>query len=434
MTADTQNTICCNNVEKAVQELQSYKGKTIAVGLSGGVDSSTVLALLARAGARVFGISMKIYNPEAGTVPEGIDACYGPGETEDFALCASMCKSLGVPYHVIDCAKAYEERILSYFRREYLAGRTPNPCVRCNLEMKFGFMLEEARRHNLDFDYFATGHYVRIAVRNGVLHLQKATDNAKDQSYFLYRLPPETLAKLIFPLGKHTKREVKELARSLRLPTADKAESQDFVGGAYSLLFDNTTPGDMVDETGKVLGRHRGIIHYTIGQRRGLGVSSTGEPYYVLAINADKNQVVLSTNKRLFSNSLEGSDVVLHDRALGAQPFRAFVKIRQAHAPARATVCVQTDGSAATAYTNAKVDSADNESSASGAGGARDADGLGPAAVRIIFDEPQRAIAPGQSAVFYDDDGFVLGGCIIERGIGLMTTPTVMSKDNLPTT
>ncbi len=374
MTDDTR-------LQNAVDALSIYKDKTIAVGLSGGVDSSTVLALLTRAGARTIGISMKIYNPDAGTVPPGIDACYGPGEAEDFALCESICSSLGVPYHVIDCSAEYETTILNYFKTEYMQGRTPNPCVRCNLEMKFGFMLQEAQRQNITFDYFATGHYVRIEARNGILHLRKGIDENKDQSYFLYRLAPETLAGLAFPLGTYTKQEVKRLARELGLPTADKAESQDFVGGNYSILFDETKPGDMVDENGNVLGKHKGIIHYTIGQRRGVGVSSTGEPYYVLAIKPETNQVVLSTNSRLFSGGLIGSHALVHDPELTAAPFRAWVKIRQAHKPAPATVTIAAD------------------------------------TATVIFEEPQRAIAPGQSAVFYDEAGFLLGGCVIEQGI-----------------
>lgn len=376
MTEDT-------HLESALDALRIYKGKTIAVGLSGGVDSSVALTLLSKAGANVIGISMKIYNPDAGTVPEGIDACYGPGETEDFALCERICTSLGVPYYVIDCTEQYETTILNYFKAEYMQGRTPNPCVRCNLEMKFGFMLQEAQRQNITFDYFATGHYVRIEPRNGILHLRKGIDANKDQSYFLYRLAPETLTGLVFPLGMYTKQQVKTFARELGLPTADKPESQDFVGGNYGILFDETKPGDMVDEQGNVLGKHKGIIHYTIGQRRGVGVSSTGEPYYVLAIKPEKNQVVLSNNSRLFSGGLAGSHAVVHDPKLAHTPFRAWVKIRQAHKPAPATVTISAD------------------------------------TATVIFDEPQRAIAPGQSAVFYDEAGFLLGGCIIEQGLPL---------------
>jgi tRNA-specific 2-thiouridylase len=155
------------------------------------------------------------------------------------------------------------------------------------------------------------------------------------------------------------------------------------VGGNYSILFDETTPGDMVDEAGNVLGRHRGIIHYTIGQRRGVGVSSTGEPYYVLAINAEKNQVVLSTNKRLFCEGFTGKEAAIHDIRLAGTSFRALVKIRQAHTPSAATVTLDTSG------------------------------------VNVIFEEAQRAIAPGQSAVFYDSEGFVLGGCVIEEALPL---------------
>lgn len=374
MTEDTR-------LQSAIEALRVYKDTTIAVGLSGGVDSSTVLALLTRAQAHTIGISMKIYNPHAGTIPPGIDACYGPGEAEDFALCESICKSLGVPYHVIDCTAQYETTILNYFKKEYMQGRTPNPCVRCNLEMKFGFMLKEAQRQNITFDYFATGHYVRIQDRNGILHLRKGIDDNKDQSYFLYRLAPETLSRLIFPLGVYTKQEVKLFARALGLPTADKPESQDFVGGNYGILFNETKPGDMIDENGKVLGKHKGIIHYTIGQRRGVGVSSTGEPYYVLAIKPETNQVVLSTNSRLFSGGLMGSHAVVHDPELNASPFRAWVKIRHAHKPAPATVTIRAD------------------------------------TATVLFDDPQRAIAPGQSAVFYDEAGFLLGGCIIEHGL-----------------
>ncbi|TFG80476.1 MAG: tRNA 2-thiouridine(34) synthase MnmA [Spirochaetales bacterium] len=361
-------------------DLSRYSGKTVAVGLSGGVDSSLAAALLHQAGALVSGITMKIFKEGAVPAIAGNlgDACYGPGEAEDIDACAGFCDSLGIPYHVIDLADEYEERILKYFRAEYRTGRTPNPCVRCNRDMKFGFMLERARSAGAEFTFFATGHYARIAERNGILHLRRAIDETKDQTYFIHRLAPETLSTIVFPLGGMTKNRVRELAQELGLAAAKKPESQDFVAGGYGSLFDDEAPGDIVDSAGNVLGRHRGIAHYTIGQRRGIGVSLGPKAMYVAALDPVKNRVVISDDASLFSGGLVGSEAFLADKRLEGSSVRAQVRIRQNHKPAPASVVV-SDGRAT-----------------------------------VRFDLPQRAVAPGQSAVFYDGEGFVLGGCIID--------------------
>lgn len=360
-------------------DIASVKGKKIAVGLSGGVDSSVALLTLRDAGAQVIGLTMKIYNGAIPNLPNNIDACYGPTEVEDIETCSKLCGDQGIPYHVLDLSKEYEERILEYFKSEYRAGRTPNPCVRCNIEMKFGFLLERARLTGIEFDYFATGHYARIEERDGILHLRTAVDASKDQTYFLHRLPPAALSRVVFPLGAQNKQDVKATARRYGLAAiADKPESQDFIGGDYTVLFDEEKPGDIVDETGKVLGRHKGIVHYTVGQRRGIGMSLGPKPMYVLALDAAKNQVIVSGNTELFAAGLSGSNLVLHDERLRGGELRALVRIRQNHKPAAASLRFEGDKA------------------------------------EVRFDDPQRAVAPGQSAVFYDRDGFVLGGCIIE--------------------
>ncbi len=359
--------------------LQAIKGKRIAVGLSGGVDSSTALALLHEAGANVLGLTMRIYRPGSNSVTVENDACYGPGEVEDVAASEALCTSLGIPYLSFDLSHEYETRILDYFRAEYRNGRTPNPCVRCNQEMKFGFLLEAARRAGAGFELFATGHYARIEGRNGLATLRRAIDEKKDQSYFLHRLDANTLSQVLFPLGEMTKAQVRLEARRLGLASAEKAESQDFVAGGYGSLFNDDTPGDIVDTAGNILGRHRGIIHYTIGQRRGVGVSTGPDPLYVAAIDATRNRIILSDDASLFCASIEGEDIILHNPALRSSPFEAFVRIRQNHKPAKSRIIVSDD------------------------------------VARIDFDEPQRAAAPGQTAAFYDSEGFVLGGCVISR-------------------
>jgi tRNA-specific 2-thiouridylase len=368
--------------------------KTVAVGLSGGVDSAVAAALLVERGYSVLGLTMKIWSGAIPVPPGAKEACYGPDEAQDVAACEKLCQRLGIEYRAIDLCAEYEARVLDYFRHEYLAGRTPNPCIVCNSELKFGFLTERAHDLGMDFGYFATGHYARIGQdRAGVPRLQTALDPAKDQSYFLYRLGPDRLSRVLFPLGDLTKSQVRDVARRLGLDVAEKAESQDFIaGGDYSPLFADRVPegGDIVDAEGRTLGRHCGLPFYTVGQRRGLGIGASSdagtgnsEPLYVLALDPENNRVIVGPNRGLFADGLLASDFRFYGIAdSGNPPHRGFAKVRQNH---RSVACSFEPG----------------------------ADG----SCRVSFDESQRALAPGQSVVVYDAEGFVLGGGIIEKAI-----------------
>ncbi|HTX73414.1 MAG TPA: tRNA 2-thiouridine(34) synthase MnmA [Rectinemataceae bacterium] len=358
--------------------------KSIAVGLSGGVDSAVAAALLKREGYRVLGLTMKIWSGAVAIREGAHHACFGPGEAEDIAACEALCSQLGIDYHVVDLTAEYEARVLDYFRSEYLGGRTPNPCIVCNRELKFGFLLERARDAGIEFDLFATGHYARIERRDGLFWLRTALDASKDQSYFLHRLPSDLLGTVRFPLGELHKNEVRAEARRLGLEVADKAESQDFIaGGDYTPLFADAPPseGDIVDESGRALGRHRGLPYYTVGQRRGLGISVGVDPLYVLRLDAERNHVIVGPGRGLFAEALEASDLFLQDPQLASRPFAALARIRQNHKPAPCRVTA------------------------------------GEGYCRVDFDDAQRAIAPGQSIAFYDDSGFVLGGAIIRSSV-----------------
>jgi tRNA-specific 2-thiouridylase len=209
--------------------------------MSGGVDSSLTAALLKKQGFQVIGLTMKIYGGELTSSAARGHACYGPGEEEDIAVTADVAEQLEIPLHVIDLQAEYREHVLGHFKHEYLAGRTPNPCTRCNPLLKFGFLLEKARATGITFDRFATGHYVRVCrdEQRGRYVLKKALNQRKDQSYFLYALPPTLLEQLMFPLGEMSKEDVRSLAHDYKLPVSARPESQDFIeGGAYDSLFD----------------------------------------------------------------------------------------------------------------------------------------------------------------------------------------------------
>lgn len=279
----------------------------IAVGLSGGVDSSVAAALLQEQGHEVVGVTMKLWR--SGRYRGGDkDACFGPGEAADIERAAALCRKLDIAYHVFDCSEEYEKVVLEYFRTEYLAGKTPNPCVRCNAVMKFGVLPQLARKSGMVFDKFATGHYARLREETGVFHLLCGADEKKDQSYFLYRLRQPQLKNLLFPLGGYRKSEVRELAAKYGLAVKDRPDSQDFYSGDHTELL-NTPPlvGNIVDAAGEVLGTHQGFWHYTVGQRKGLGIAAK-EPLYVLDLNPCRNEVVVGSAADAIRHELELAD------------------------------------------------------------------------------------------------------------------------------
>lgn len=362
------------------------KHKTrIAVGLSGGVDSSVAATLLKDQGYDVTGITMEIFDGSVELQETGKHACYGPGEHEDTETAASICKTLDIPFHVIDLKKEYRLHVIDYFKHTYLSGRTPNPCVVCNQKLKFGFLLEKARDIGIEFDAFATGHYAQIVESRGRSVLKKAVDRFKDQTYFLYMLTSDQLSRTRFPLGAYTKEETRKIARGLGLETADRIESQDFVGGGnYAALFEDMeiAEGDIVDEAGNVLGKHRGIIHYTLGQRQGLGIAAD-RPLYVLKIDPENNRIVAGAKEQLFSTGLIASDLNLIGLERLDRSYSIKAKIRLNQKEVEAVVSPHEGGKA-----------------------------------NIRFTEPQMAVTPGQSVVMYSDD-IVLGGGIIEKAIPL---------------
>lgn len=365
-------------------------GDTVVVGMSGGVDSTLVTHMLKQRGCNVIGATMSLWD---GSLPEGIDpatlppSCFGPGEIKNIEECSKFCKQLGIEYHVVDVKEEYRNMVLEYFKSEYRAGRTPNPCIRCNATVKFGAFLRGIEKLGIKYDYFCTGHYAKI-VRNGdgPCQIACAADVTKDQTYFLYRIPSTTLEKVRFPLATLTKAEVYKLAQDAKLEAAQRKESQDFVGDEFfDLLFSDkpSVPGDIIDLDGKVLGRHKGIEHYTIGQRRGLGVA-VSYPVYVQAIDPVNNVVVLAPNEALNADGLLASNFVWPGDKEPEEPFEAMVKIRLASKPVKAKI----------------------EPTAAQQSGT----------FKITFETPQRAIAPGQSVVLYND-GVIVGGGIIDSVI-----------------
>lgn len=357
------------------------KKKKVVVGLSGGVDSSVAAALLQQKGYRVIGVSMMIFDDSLTLNEDERHACYGPGEKEDIAFAESVCNKLRIPFHTIDLRKEYRVHVIDHFKNEYLAGKTPNPCIVCNQRLKFGFLLERAKKSGVDFEFFATGHYARVEKANGRHLLKMATDEEKDQSYFLYTLTPKQLTRILFPLGEFKKQEVRKIAKSLGLTTAERPESQDFIaGGNYCLLFkeNERKAGNIVDECGNILGKHRGIIHYTIGQRRGLGIAAP-RPLYVIKIDASNNQIVVSEKEKLASKGLIAGEINLIAVDKLDRPYPARVKIRLNQKAVDATLFPCKNGK-----------------------------------IKIRFDEPQLSVCPGQHAVFYSEDTVIGGGVIQE--------------------
>jgi len=352
--------------------------KLVVVAMSGGVDSSVAAALLKEQGYEVIGLTMCFNLAEKSGAKPG---CCGLAGIED---ARRVCQQLGVRHYVLNLNKDFKQAVINNFYQEYLNGRTPNPCVRCNQFIKFGILLQKAV--NLGAQFLATGHYARV-VRSprGVL-LKKAKDLKKDQSYFLYRLTPEQLKRVIFPLGNFTKLQVRQRALDLGLQVAKKQDSQEICfmpDGKYGDFIKSASAGavksgDFVDQKGKKLGQHQGIIFYTVGQRHGVGLSA-GYPLYVTQINARNNQIQLGPRPEAYKSEF----IIQGAHFLAGPPKKKIeikVRIRYNHQEACAVVYP------------------------------------GKSKRKVIFKRPQFAITPGQSAVFYDQDT-VLGGGIIQKVI-----------------
>jgi tRNA-specific 2-thiouridylase len=348
--------------------------KKVLVAMSGGVDSSVAALLLKEAGYTVTGVTMCL-----GIRQDGDRAsCCGGDAIED---AKRVCGQLEVPHFVFDFAQLMEDLVISKFTAEYIKGRTPNPCVDCNRYLKFGTLLDKAR--GLGFDYLATGHYAQIENTGDAWRLLRPKDKNKDQTYFLYPIKKDDLSLVLFPLGNLSKSDVRAQAKKSGLSVAQKAESQDIcfvTQGNYRQFFEernlSVAAGNIVDQDGKVLGRHQGIIYYTIGQRSGLGISAK-TPLYVLRFDIRTNSVVVGNKEDLLASGLIAGDLnLLTDQF----PEEVEAKIRYRKKPARCFVTKEGEK------------------------------------LKVIFKEAQESITPGQAVVFYKDDE-VLGGGVIEEVI-----------------
>jgi tRNA-uridine 2-sulfurtransferase len=372
--------------------------ETIAVAMSGGVDSSTVAAMLRAEGHTVIGLTMQLWNQRrlAGHegMPESVQGrCCSIDDVYDARRVA---ETLDIPYYVVNHEERFERDVVRPFVEEYLAGRTPIPCSLCNNHLKFDQLLIVAQQ--IGADKIATGHYAQVVFDEPINRwlLKRPADKSKDQTYFLFGLTQEQLSRTLFPLGGMTKPEVRELARKHNLVIAEKPDSQEicFVpGGDYKRFLEaylteqgnnpasdeiarEMVGGEVVTTDGKVIGEHAGVHNFTVGQRKGLGVA-TGSPLYVIQIKNDTRQVVVGKDEELYSRTLRAHRVNLISTAELREPMRVTVKIRHKHQPAPAMI-----------------------------------ESVGPGEVRVTFDQPQRALTPGQAAVFYDGDTVVGGGWI----------------------
>ncbi len=358
--------------------------KRVAVGMSGGVDSSVAAYLLKQQGYEVIGITMQIWPEEdACTVSEN-GGCCGLSAVEDAGRVAAI---LDIPHYVLNFRKEFQERVIDYFMGEYMRGRTPNPCIACNRYVKWEAMLQ--RVTELGCDYLATGHYARVCrLENGRYSLRTSASTGKDQTYALYNLTQEQLKRTLMPVGEFDKDEIRQIAQQAGFPVADKPDSQeicfipdhDYAGYIEKNSGKEFPAGNFVDMSGNILGRHKGIIHYTVGQRKGLGLS-LGKPAFVVEIRPDTNEVVIGTNVDTFHAGLVADQLNLMSILELDGERRVKAKIRYSHKGAFCTVRSTEQGG-----------------------------------VECRFEEPVRAITPGQAVVFYEGD-FMLGGAVIREVI-----------------
>ena len=360
-------------------EVREAKKTRVLCGMSGGVDSSATAALLLEQGYEVVGVTLKLWPQDC--VSRAEDKCCGPQAVMD---ARSVCNNLGIRYYLIDESEDFQKHVIGYFADEYKAGRTPNPCVMCNEHLKFGRLIDRADQ--LGADKIATGHFARVEQDEitGRYLLKRGLDEHKDQTYFLFSLRQDQLARVLFPLGEKTKSDTREVARECNLKTADKEESMeicfvpdnDYGGFLQKAGLAERHQGEIVDLEGNVLGQHEGIEFYTVGQRKGLGISAP-DPLYVLELNAERNRVVVGAVENLENETFE----------VERCNWIAFEELTE---PIEVTARIRYNN----AGTTATVEPCENSR----------------ATVRLHT--PQRAIAPGQACVFYQDDLVVGGGWI----------------------
>lgn len=349
---------------------------TVALGMSGGVDSSVSAYLLKEEGYNVIGINMSLWNDETKKY------C----NTKAIEDAKRVADKLNIPFYVVDLKKEFRENVIDYFIDEYLSGRTPNPCVACNKFIKFEAFYEKAKEFGAD--YIATGHYARIEDRNGRKVIVKSEDDKKDQTYMMYNLKQYQLNRTLMPCGKYKKDHIRKIAEDIGLEVHNKKDSQEicfipdndhgaFIKRVYKKSIE---PGNFVDKEGNILGKHQGIIYYTIGQRKGLGLSM-GKPVYVIDINPWKNEVVIGEEEDIFKTELlaKSTNFIPFDKLEG--PMELQAKVRYSGKPSEALIVPLEDDK-----------------------------------VKVIFKDKQRAITKGQSVVFYDKD-MLVGGGVIEKSL-----------------
>lgn len=349
---------------------------TIAVGMSAGVDSTTTAKLLKEQGNKVFGVTMMLWNGDKRAPLSG--SCYGPYQEKVVEECKKYAKEIGIEHYAFNVSEAFQKKVIDYVIESYKMGLTPNPCIMCNSHIKFAALFDAIENTGLQFDKFATGHYagVKYDEQSKRYLLLRGKNLIKDQSYFLYRLTQKQLSKIMFPMYENTKEETREMARKFELEVADKNESQDFFAGEYHRLFDKDLDGKIIHiETGEILGQHKGIWHYTVGQRKGLGIAYK-EPLFIVGLESETNTVYVGGKDYTFVN-----EVNIYNINWIAEPrdyeFEALVKTRSAHKGTMARIIPIDDDK-----------------------------------INIKFLEPTGIVAKGQSCVCYDNEIALCGGIV----------------------